>query len=788
MRREIFGKTILENPFIPHKPTVKQARFLLLDEEEALYGGAAGGGKAIYVGEVVPSIDGWKTIAEVQVGDKLFDWNGEITEVIWTSPIMYNCSCYEVIFDDGAKIIVDAEHQWSTLTAKDREKIYRRSNQYREKRREKRPKTGKGIRPDLAKRNREREYDYLEPPAPSPKTTEEILRTLTVRMGRTNHSIPLTKPLNYLEKDLILEPYILGLWLGDGTSSNNGFTTSDQELLDRIEKHYEVTERSGKYEYGIIGIHRKLRLLNLLGNKHIPEQYLKASVTQRIELLKGLMDSDGSIGKNDGNPSYCTTSKILADNVSELLHSLGIKHQYRTNDATLDGRKVGYRYRFTFSTDTPIFELERKLKHQNLEVRKTVKQRYIKQINKVKSVPVKCLQVDNPDGIFIVGKNMIPTHNSDALLMGALQYVEVPGYSGIIFRRTFQDLKLKEALIDRSLEWLGGTDARWNGTDHAWSFPSGARLAFGYLEHERHKYRYQSAAFQYIAFDELTQFEESQYLYLFSRLRRLEDSNVPLRMRAATNPGGVGHEWVKHRFIAPGDPSRPFVPALLDDNPYIDRESYVESLRHLPPVTRMRLLRGDWSIADEGEFFRREWFQIVTEYPREARLARYWDLAATGESEGGKPAYTAGALVAELDGVYYVLDVKRSRLSPRGVEKLIRQTAALDSERYMGRVWIGMEQEPGSAGKSMIDHYAREVLLGYPFTGYRTTGSKETRAAPVSSAAEAGNVKLVRAGWNDEFLDEFTMFPEGRYKDQVDAVSGAVMILTGKSRPKVRHA
>ena len=133
--------------------------------------------------------------------------------------------------------------------------------------------------------------------------------------------------------------------------------------------------------------------------------------------------------------------------------------------------------------------------------------------------------------------------------MAALQYVDVPGYAALLFRRTYADLNLPGALMDRAHQWLGATAARWNAHDHRWTFPSGATLTFGYLETERDKYRYQSSELQYIGFDELTQFPESQYTYLFSRLRRLGDSEVPLRMRSASNPGGEGHEWVRARFV-----------------------------------------------------------------------------------------------------------------------------------------------------------------------------------------------------------------------------------------------
>ena len=193
---------------------------------------------------------------------------------------------------------------------------------------------------------------------------------------------------------------------------------------------------------------------------------------------------------------------------------------------------------------------------------------------------------------------------SDALLMAALQHVHVPGYSAILFRRTYQDLNLPGAIMARSHEWLAGSGASWNGTDKRWTFPSGAVLSFGYLDTDRDRFRYASAEFQFIGFDELTQFPEGWYRFLFSRLRRLKGSDVPLRMRAATNPGGLGHEWVRRRFINPGAPERPFVPAKLDDNPSLDGEEYRQALAELDSTTRKQLEDGLWIRDTEGLVYR----------------------------------------------------------------------------------------------------------------------------------------------------------------------------------------
>lgn len=369
---------------------------------------------------------------------------------------------------------------------------------------------------------------------------------------------------------------------------------------------------------------------------------------------------------------------------------------------------------------------------------------------------------------------------SEALLMAALQYADTPGYSALLLRRTYADLALPGALMDRAQEWLAGTGARWSDKEKTWHFPSGATLTFGYLEHENDKYRYQSAEFQFIGFDELTQFTETQYRYLFTRLRRLKGAKVPLRMRSASNPDGEGLDWVRQRFIVEGtSKGRVFIPAKLEDNPYLDAEEYERSLAQLDPVTRARIRHGDWSVRPPGKKFRREWFEVVDVTPADMRRVRYWDLAATEPKPGKDPDWTVGALVGEKDGVYYICDIRRARATPKGIEDLIKQMAQLDGRE----VEIYMEQEPGASGVSMIDHYAREVLKGFTFRGLKTTGSKELRANPVSSAAEAGNVKLVRGAWINDFLDEAEAFPAGGHDDQVDAVSGAFEALSRSEPP-----
>jgi predicted phage terminase large subunit-like protein len=372
---------------------------------------------------------------------------------------------------------------------------------------------------------------------------------------------------------------------------------------------------------------------------------------------------------------------------------------------------------------------------------------------------------------------------SSALLSAALQYVDVPSYSAVLFRRTYADLAKPGALMSRAMEWLSGTAARWNEQKHTWKFPSGATLSFGHLETENSKYDHQGAEYQFIGFDELTQFSETQYKYMHSRLRRLKGHQVPLRVRASSNPGGAGHEWVFNRFfVEPTDRAneaarrRVFIPAKLADNPHLDQEEYRTSLSELDPVTRRQLEHGDWRVRQAGEMFDRRWFELVDSAPHDCRWVRYWDTAATEQKPGKKPDFTFGMKLGVSRGIYYIAHCAFGRWGPAKVEDMLAQTAREDGHDVI--IWMG--EERGSAGKLLVSNYARTILRGYAVHGWRETGDKVTRAQPASSAAEKGHIKMLRGSWNSELLDQLEAFPTvGVHDDGVDALSGAMRGLVG---------
>ena len=380
---------------------------------------------------------------------------------------------------------------------------------------------------------------------------------------------------------------------------------------------------------------------------------------------------------------------------------------------------------------------------------------------------------------------------SEALLIGALQYVDDHPTASLLLRRTYRDLDKAGGLMFRAREWLAKTDAHWDGINYRWNFPSGATLNFGYMEHEGDENKYQSSEYQYVGYDELTHFPEHQYIYLYSRLRRLEGSVVPLRLRGGTNPGGPGHEWVRKRWnlpdgISPGT-GRAFISANLYDNPFLQQDEYAEGLDQLGAVTKAQLLSGDWTATSTGGYFRAEEFKHIgwDEVPDAKEfvaIIRYWDFAATEPSElNPDPDYTVGlklgmTATGSVDPAlpdFYVLDVERFRHGPGGVENRVRAVGLKDGPRVVQ--WL--EQERGAAGKLNFNNYAVNVLPNSQARPLYATGKKEDKAKVAAARVSEGRVFVVDGEWNGDFVAECAVFPLGSHDDMVDGLSNGIVAI-----------
>lgn len=345
-------------------------------------------GLALSPDTLVPTPDGWKTMDDLQEGDKVFDENGRIRYVVATAE-WADRPRYKLTFSSGDSIIADENHLWATSTAKER---------------------------------------YHGEGKLSLRSTKEIADTVISNTNKTsNHAIRRCMPLEYSSQYLPIEPYILGFWLGDGSSRGGVITNNEIEAgkyfaeagygvsqsVNRTSFNWRLESANGKWQTG--NLSEALRTNNLLMNKHIPRAYLESSTSQRLNLLRGLMDSDGYVDKF-GRCEFYTTLPHLAEGVQELIRTLGgnAKIVQKMPIGERDPGKL-LRYIVKFNMEETPVRLERKVNRfiaEDRPKRTARKWHYITKVEKIGTGPTKCIQVDSPSGLFLASKSCIPTHNS----------------------------------------------------------------------------------------------------------------------------------------------------------------------------------------------------------------------------------------------------------------------------------------------------------------------------------------------------------------------------------------
>jgi hypothetical protein len=373
-------------------------------------------GKALDADTEILTTRGFVTMRDIREGDEVYHPSGCLTRVTAVSEIMHDHDCYQVTTTDGRAVTADRDHLW-TVTDK------RRS---------------RGLGP---RGNSVRWFETFT------MTTGEMASCGVSRYksgGRSSVAtgkryatneyrfvLPQQEPVKSPEVPLPIDPYVLGAWLGDGHSGSAGFTCADEEIVTEILRAGEPVTKlpnSGKYAWMLSDgvrhgkirretVQGRLRQLGLLGNKHVPDIYLTAGTSQREALLQGLMDTDGFIDRQRGQVEFCSVLRPLADAVCFLTRSLGWRATVRTGRATLNGKDCGPKYRvmFTPKTTDPFcpFRLPRKVERiRDIDGNKGRATLSIASIEPVESRPVRCIQVDSPDGLYLAGRNLVPTHNS----------------------------------------------------------------------------------------------------------------------------------------------------------------------------------------------------------------------------------------------------------------------------------------------------------------------------------------------------------------------------------------
>jgi len=792
-----------------------------------------GHAKLVEVDTPVPTPDGWTTMGAIRADDLVFDERGQPCRVVVAHPV-HELEMWRVRFSDGSEILTHDEHLWVTSTNRE----------------------GRRLSDRRRKTTHEPNHDWPEDWAvdgrySQVRTTAQIAATLDER-----HSVPTTRPLDLPEADLPLDPWVLGYWLGNGSTDAGVLCAGSRDgemdhphVTARLEAAgYSVACREipdrGQATFGVRGLSTHLRALGVLGNKHVPSGYLRASAAQRLNLLRGLMDSDGTFSKshrNLGRVSFSSTLPALRDAVFELFAGLGAKPTVIEGRARLNGKDHGPYWRVEASPPFQVFSLPRKARQMSVAHRQARKNvtRYVESVEPTGVIGrMRCLTVDSKSGCFLVGRAMIPTHNSttcshwfplwqlehwpDRRLILAQYEATLAEEWGKAVRATINDhpdelrVRLRQdsqaANRWRTEEgggmWTAGTNGAITGRRASTLLIDDPLKNF----QEAHSPTIREAVWRFYTSTGRTRLlpggsvvvvmtrwheddligriaatDEDRDQWVFVRLPAIAECDETIvdvigarAVRRLTDLGLPVPSW--HR--AEGEP---LWPELTPGVPWYDLDELNDVRAEVGEYVWTGLYQQRPS-ALEGELFRRDAWAKVPAAPANLDVVRRWDFAATEKKQSD---YTVGVLMGRSkvkgDRRVYVLDVRRDRIGPAGVERLVRATAEDDREAH-GSVPIRIEREPGSSGVHVENHYVTDVLAGFDVAFVPASGDKVVRAMPLSAQQTVGNVALVSnadgsaPGWWQPYIDELAAFPNGNHDDQVDASSGAYADLLARRK------
>lgn len=377
-------------------------------------------GKALAMTTPLPTPHGWTTMEKVHEGDVLFDEKGLPTRVLGVYDVPRPESVYDVEFSDGSVIRACGEHLWATWTQNQRD-YFRKTD-----------KSGE-MPEDWAARAKVLSTDQIK---------QTLSRSAGVRRAN-NHCVFLPLPLQLPEADLLVDPWVLGYWIGNGTASSGGMTCHvDDEAHVRemlAQRGFEVCQgrhvKGRAVTFTVAGLKVALRELGVLNNKHIPAAYLRSSEPQRLALAQGLMDSDGHQSKQRGGVEFSAKGRELVEQVSELLISLSEKPTTHAKVAHIGEVSYGTHYRITFTPSRQFFTMPRRAAAfvppegaQGLRRR----HRTIVAVRGVPSEPMRCIMVDSPNSLYLAGTAMIPTHNTSLALLTMRTFLQNTDRYGVL--------------------------------------------------------------------------------------------------------------------------------------------------------------------------------------------------------------------------------------------------------------------------------------------------------------------------------------------------------------------
>lgn len=657
------------------------------------------------------------------------------------------------------------------------------------------------------------------------------------RGGRARWQLPLHGPVAGTERDLPLPPYVLGVWLGDGTSTKPYITMSPQDMPIVKQSfaelgyhpsaeflHKQTGVPTVAYSTGHAGVRGEfahaLCDLGVLGNKHIPEQYKTASVSQRLELLAGLIDTDGHVDAT-GRVRFSTIFPRLAEDVSELASSFGVRVgmysvEPETSSSGVVGRHRVYVLSFNSFPGIPV-RLDRK------KPKKTPVQRRIA-VASVEALPVpvpgRCIQVDAEDGLYLVTRRFIPTHNS------TLASRCFPAY--VLGR--YPDMSIIAASYSADLASRMNRDVQHIMEDEPYAdlFPStklarlgdrGAVRTSDMFDVVGHNGVYRSAGVgggitglgcQIAVLDDVikdrasadspTVLQSVFDWYTSTLYTRLAPGGGIIVMNTRWSTQDLSGRLLEAQAKGEGDEWRVInFPAIAEqDEEHRKKGEALHPERYpLEALERIKAAIGtrDWEalyqqhpVPDGGAIFKDEWLQrtwLPKDLPaRFDAVIMSWDLSFKGNDASD---FVVGQLVGRHGADYYILDQLRGRWSFTETVAQVKELAERARVRFP-RVAPRILIEDKANGPAVIDALKHEVSGIVPV---EPDGSKEARAHAVTALFEAGNVLLPDrslAPWVDEYRLELTRFPSGAHDDQVDATTQALRYLSAGHRLNIAPA
>ncbi|HKE99859.1 MAG TPA: DNA translocase FtsK 4TM domain-containing protein [Actinomycetes bacterium] len=424
----------------------------LADMPHVLIAGSTGAGKALALDTPVPTPSGWTTMGELRDGDTVFGADGQPCQVLKAHDVLLDEPCYEVEFDDGSRVVASEDHLWLTWdlaarkafdyhcggtsrgfpknwatweSATESTKTYSSQERALIAAGRAAGRTAAQVADQLGRSanaidqqwRRDQRAAQARQVGPRVVNTGEIARSLRVR-GQRNHTIPTAGALDLPERELPLDPWVLGYLLGDGDSSGSGRVACDPQdrawLMERfIEAGVAVTPYADQGHF-FADVRQPWRLLGLGAGKHVPEVYLWASAEQRRALAQGMVDSDGSI---DGHGCYrfANTNRQLVEGFAFLCASVGYVTRVYERRRERRGVVSQVSWEVVVAAHEPLARLPRKVAKARHVWKREQNCRYIVDVRPVRTRPVRCITVDSPDHLYLASRACIPTHNSVSL-------------------------------------------------------------------------------------------------------------------------------------------------------------------------------------------------------------------------------------------------------------------------------------------------------------------------------------------------------------------------------------